>query len=143
MAIMKERGTQFRIIRFILVIILLACFIYEILENLYKFLARKSSFDTSEQTKEMPEPLPAFSICADPPYDERYFKYGLNVSTSLFYWSYTFVSQDQAAFPQNMSSKPGPSGNDLFRHYYNSLMNPLFFQIGEDQVFNEKLLPGK
>ena len=61
-----------KIIRVILIFGLLCCFFEEMLRNATKFIDGKTSFSVSNFFKEKPEPLPTFSICAEPAWNENY-----------------------------------------------------------------------
>ena len=55
-----------KLLKFLLIFGLLCGFVVQILDSLEKYLDGKSSFATSENLKEQPEPLPSFSICSEP-----------------------------------------------------------------------------
>ena len=65
-------GKTSKIIRVILIFALLCCFSKQMWENAMKFIDGKTSFSVSNFFKEEPEPLPTFSVCAEPAWNENY-----------------------------------------------------------------------
>ena len=84
------------------------------------------------------EPLPTFSICSEPPFDNDYMKSELNISPNLFLYT-SFLNDldtglgDTFPFPTNLS-EDYDSVNSLENYWTNSILKPVIFSINGDIV---------
>ena len=102
-----------KLLKFLLIFGLLCGFVVQILDSLEKYLDGKSSFATSENLKEQPEPLPSFSICSEPSFNAQFMKNNLNIPSNLFYL--TSLNNQRDEFPKNLSKH---SNNDYNLQYF-------------------------
>ena len=115
------------ILRHLLIFGLICCFSIQIFDSAEKYLAGRTSLSITEKLVD-PEPLPAFSICADPPFNEPYMKNQLKVPGNLFF--ITATSNDPEDFPQNLTVNTDDE-NNLQSYWNKSVVAPSFIIVGK------------
>ena len=120
------------ILRYLLIFGLICCFSICIFDSAEKYLARKTSLSITEKVVD-PEPLPAFSICADPPFNEPYMRNELKVPGNLFF--ITATSNDPEEFPQNLTSFNTDDENNLQSLWKKSVVAPSIIIVGKLHLY--------
>ena len=80
---MTETSTL-KIIRICLIIVLASVVFNELWQTCQDYSEGKSAIATKNVLKEKPEPLPTFSLCAEPAFNEDYLKKQLNFTENLW-----------------------------------------------------------
>ena len=93
---MAESSTL-KIIRIFLIIVLSSVVFNELWQTCQDFSEGKSAIATKNVLKEKPEPLPTFSLCAEPAFNEEYLKEQLNFTENLW-----LPSTSLKDFPSNV-----------------------------------------
>ncbi len=128
------KGRKFLIcIKIALFMSMFMLFIWQSVDNFNKWLQNYTSINEYYHPAD-PEPLPTFSICANPPFDNAYLKQSLNLSSALFLPTFNFKLNsfiEESPFPSFVS----PQGNetnllDLWEH---SSLLPKNFSIESDE----------
>ena len=73
-----------KIIRIFLIIILASVVLNELWQTFHEYSEGKSAIATKNVLKYKPEPLPTFSLCAEPAFNEDYLKKQLNYTENLW-----------------------------------------------------------
>ena len=120
---------------------MIICFSFQIFDNFGKYLAGKSSFAESKVKKEQKEPLPSFSICSEPAFNEDYLENELNVTGSLFY-STSLLSNlgGKNDFP-DLASKDLVYNEYSLEYFWNkTIIGPRYFAVDDDIVYDNELV---
>ena len=80
---MTETSTL-KIIRICLIIVLASVVLKELWQTCQDYSEGKSAIATKNVLKDKPEPLPTFSLCAEPAFNEDYLKKQLNFTENLW-----------------------------------------------------------
>ena len=125
----------------LLFLLAFSCFFFQIWSNFNKFLAGKTSFDQSQIRKESNEPLPTFSICSEPAFNENYLENELNVTGSLFY-STSMLSNlgGKNAFPDLTYNDSVYSENSLEYFWNKTILAPRYFAVNNDMVYDDTMV---
>ena len=120
---------------------MIICFSFQIFDNFGKYLAGKSSFAESKVKKEKEEPLPTFSICSEPAFNENYLENELNVTGSLFY-STSLLSDlgGKNAFPDLTNKGVEYSKLNLEYFWNKTILAPRYFAVNNDMVYEDTMV---
>ena len=112
---------------------MIVCFSFQSFESFQKWLEGKTSISESYIEKDM-EPLPSFSICAEPSFDGDYMKNSLNITPNLFLFSSALSKFSKThGFPQKLSGELN-AANGLYKIFYNTAIWPQRYSIGDDLI---------
>lgn len=125
-------------IRIVLFLGMVICFTWQSMGSFQKFLDGRTSIAESD-VKKGAKPLPPFSICAEPPFDENFMRIQYNTTPSLFLFS-SHLTKGMAkgkTFPTNLSSQLN-SPDALHNIYMSSTLWPQIYHIGNDEIILER-----
>ena len=121
-------GSKKNIVRVLLFLGMMICFSFQIFDTFEKYLAKKTSISVSRQLKTVDEPLPTFSVCSDPPFNEDMLVKDFEVARNFFFASSYFRLE---LFPENAS---------LSNVWKSASYNPIYVQIMNDQVLQGQII---
>lgn len=87
-------------IRLFLFLGMIACFAWQSHSNFQKYVSGQSSMSESERLAK-PEPLPSFSICPEPPFDNDFMNNVLGMEATFFLSSYLYALNK--TYPEGLS----------------------------------------
>lgn len=124
-------------VRICLFVGMITCFTATSYRNFQKYVEGRSSMTESLVKVEKPEPLPTFSICAEPAFDIEYMENELKVPPNLFLFT-SILGQVSGLnnFPQNLSTN---GTNSLEKIWNDTAVKPDVFAINDTYIIDDEM----
>lgn len=112
------------IFRAFLFMAMISCFALQSMSSFKKWISGNSSISESIVSNSIGEPLPAFSICSDPPFNNDHMENDLRIPPTFFLPSFPIeLVVNPKAFPANLSQNTNDS-NSLYGLWIGSVLAP-------------------